>query len=627
MDRQAAEPRHSPIEDYALIGDTHTGALVGKSGSIDWLCLPRFDSPACFASLVGTPENGRWLLCPEAEAQAVSRRYRDGTMILETDFETEDGAVTIIDFMPLSGGDEGRMDLIRLVIGRRGAVPMRLEMILRFDYGHNVPWVRRRDYGMSAVAGPDAVQLITPVDLHGESFRTVSHFTVTEGRTVPFTLTWHPSHRPAPAAADPQRMLEDTEAWWRGWSGRCTNQGPHREAVLRSLLTLKALTYSPTGGIVAAPTTSLPEQIGGIRNWDYRFCWLRDSTLTLYALLASGYTEEARAWREWLLRTVAGDPSQLQIMYSVTGERRLQEFELPWLCGYENSRPVRIGNGAFAQLQIDIYGELMDTLHAARRYHIEPSDDAWRVQKVFMKFLEANWDQPDEGIWEMRGPRRQFTHSKVMAWVAMDRAIKTVESMGMEGPVDRWRILRDTIHDDVCRKGFDAARGTFVQYYGGNTLDAALLLIPCVGFLPPEDPRVVGTVEAVQRELMADGLVMRYTLTPEVDGLPPGEGAFLACSFWLADTLAMIGRRDDSEALFERLLALRNDVGLLAEEYDTHLGRQCGNFPQAFSHVGLINTAYNLQPRPTGGPTRQTAEGKPDRASQEPADAPDSHLG
>jgi len=600
------------IEDYALIGNTYTAALVGRDGSIDWLCMPRFDSGACFAGLLGGPEQGRWLLAPEALAQrptsagestvggeskarAVRRSYRRDTLILETEFELEDGArAAVIDFMPILDLED-RVDLVRIVEGRRGTVPMRMEAAFRFDYGRIVPWVRRRDYGLSAIAGPDAIELRTPVEMHGENFTTVANFSVGEGERIPFTLTWYPSHRPEPDERSATQMLDETETSWREWSALCTVTGPWREQVMRSLITLKALTYSPTGGIVAAPTTSLPEKIGGVRNWDYRYCWLRDATFTLYSLLTSGYTEEAIAWGEWLLRAVAGSPQELQIMYGLAGERRLTELELPWLPGYERSAPVRAGNAAHDQFQLDVYGEVMDVLHVARRHSVNFRDDAWPMQQVLMEFLESHWDQPDEGLWEVRGPRRHFTHSKVMAWVAADRAVKAVERHGLEGPVERWRSLRAAIHADVCRHGFNPERNAFVQYYGGSALDASLLMMPLVGFLPVNDPRVAGTVDAIQRELMRDGFVMRY-ISEEgcVDGLPPGEGVFLPCTFWLADNLAMMGRYEEARRIFVRLLGVCNDVGLLSEEYDPDLKRQLGNFPQAFTHVFLINTAHNL---------------------------------
>jgi len=583
------------IEDYALIGNTHTAALVGRDGSIDWLCMPRFDAGACFAALLGTAENGRWLIAPAAQAKTVRRKYRGDTLVLETEFELADGGrVAIIDFMPICERD-GQIDLIRIVEGRGGVVPMQLETVFRFDYGRIVPWVRSREYGISAVAGPDALQLRTPVAMHGENLKTVADFAVKEGERIPFTLTWYPSHLEESPARDPLELLENTEKYWCEWSARCHDGGEWRPYVIRSLITLKALTYSPTGGIVAAPTTSLPEWIGSVRNWDYRYCWLRDATFTLYALLSSGYSDEAAAWREWLLRAIAGQPDQIQIMYGIAGERRLTEFEAPWLPGYEGSSPVRIGNAAHDQFQLDVYGEILDVFHTARRYNLSPSDDAWNVILVMMDFVEKHWRDPDEGIWEVRGPRRHFTHSKVMAWVAVDRAVKAVERYGRKGPVDKWRVLRDTIHADVCANGFNAQRNAFVQFYGTDRLDASLLMMTLVGFLPAHDPRVIGTVEAIQRDLMDEALVRRYaTDDPGVDGLPPGEGAFLPCTFWLVDNLAMMGRYDEARAIFERLIGLCNDVGLLSEEYDPRGKRQLGNFPQAFAHVFLINTAHNL---------------------------------
>ena len=581
------------IEDYALLGDTFTAALVGRNGSIDWLCAPRFDSGACFAALLGGPENGRWRIAPIGEIRAVSRRYRDGTLILDTEFETETGAVVVTDFMPLPS-TEDEVDVVRIVRGLRGEVSMRLEAVFRFDYGHVVPWLRRRPYGLQAIAGPNALQLWSPVALSNENFTTAAEFTVREGQSIPFSLCWYKSHRPEPPVQHPEVLLECSARWWRDWSARCTYRGPWAEAVQRSLVTLKALTYSPTGGIVAAPTTSLPEEIGGVRNWDYRYCWIRDATLTLYSLLSSGYTEEAVAWRRWLLRSAAGRPEEMQIMYGLAGERRLPELELPWLRGYEGSRPVRIGNGAQEQFQLDVYGELMDALHVARKYNVEPDAEAWRMQTVLMRFIAEKWSEPDSGIWEVRGPRRHFTHSKLMAWVGVDRAISGVEQYGLEGPVEVWRTLRARIHDDICRNGYSAKRNSFVQHYGGDDLDASLLLMPTVGFLPPSDPRIAGTVEAIGRELTVDGFVLRYRSETGVDGLVGGEGAFLPCTFWLADALALMGRQDEATEIFERLLAIRNDVGLLAEEYDPRARRQLGNFPQAFSHIGLINTAQNL---------------------------------
>ena len=598
-----------PIESYGFIGNMVSGALVGRDGSIDWLCLPHFDSEACFAALLGTPEHGRWLIAPQSEINRTDRRYLPGTAILETTFETAEGVVAVTDFMPRTA-DEEYVDVIRLVRGVRGHVPMRMELIVRFGYGAIVPWVRRQEFGISAVAGPDALELRTPVELRGEDFTTVGEFSVDEGATVPFTLDYHPSYRPGAPPSDWHESLEATARFWSEWSGRCRygdDGAPHwRDAVVRSLITLKCLSFAPTGGIAAAPTTSLPEALGGVRNWDYRFCWIRDATLTLYALLTSGYPEEALAWREWLVRAAAGRPAELQAIYGLAGERRLTELELPWLPGYEDSRPVRIGNAAFTQLQIDVYGELMDAMHVGHKFEQEMHDDAWRVQKALLAHLARIWAEPDEGIWEVRGPRRHFTHSKLMAWVAFDRAIKSVESFGLSGPVEEWRALRAQIHEDICTKGFDRAKNSFVQYYGAAGVDAALLLIPQVGFLPPEDPRVHGTVAAIERELMVDGLVLRYRTKENVDGLPPGEGAFLACSFWLADAYALLGRYADATRLFEHLLSFRNDLGLLAEEYDPRARRQLGNFPQAFSHIALINTAHNLTSH--RGPAKQRAE-------------------
>jgi GH15 family glucan-1,4-alpha-glucosidase len=581
----------SLIEDYALIGDCHTAALVGRNGSIDWLCFPRFDSGACFAALLGDKENGRWLLRPVKPIKSIKRRYRDGALVLETDYETEDGAVTLVDCMPPRSKES---DLVRLAVGKRGRVRLCMELIIRFDYGSIVPWVSGTSKGIRAVGGPDILVLQTNVALQSEGQKTTAEFTVSEGERIPFVLMWHPSNEATPPIVDAEELIIQTERWWQRWSNHCTYQGPWREAVLRSLITLKALTYAPTGGIVAAATTSLPEQIGGVRNWDYRHCWLRDATFTLYALMSGGYTEEADAWRDWLLRAVAGSPSQINIMYGLAGERRLTEYSLSWLPGYEGSAPVLIGNAAHRQFQLDVYGEVMDALHLARRAGEEPDENAWRVQRALVEFLESAWTEPDEGIWEVRGPRRHFTHSKVMAWVAADRTVKSIERFGLPGPVERCRKLRAEIHEEVCTKGFDSEHNTFVQFYGGKDLDSSLLMIPLVGFLPPSDPRVRGTVRAIERTLMRDGLVARYSTKPEVDGLPAGEGAFLACSFWLADNFALLGRRDDATRLFEHLLTLRNDVGLLSEEYDPTKRRLVGNFPQAFSHVALINTASNL---------------------------------
>jgi GH15 family glucan-1,4-alpha-glucosidase len=585
------------IEDYAVVGDTQTAALIGKNGSIDWLCVPRFDSGSCFGALLGTPEHGRWLLAPEGEVRQTRRRYRGESLVLETEFETDEGVVRVVDAMPVR---THWPDLVRIVEGVRGRVRMRLELIIRYDYGSIVPWVRKVGRGLLAVGGPDALMFQSPVPTRGEGMTTVASFDVAPGDQLPFVLTWHPSHELAPSTPDPIRLVTETERYWTRWSRRCTYQGPWREAVVRSLLTLKALTYEPTGGIVAALTTSLPERIGGVRNWDYRFCWVRDATLCLYALLQGGYHDEARAWRDWLLRSVAGSPDDLRTLYGVLGERRLTELELPWLPGYENSKPVRLGNLAADQLQLDVYGELMDALYTARRVGLHDNAYAWRVQVSLMEWLEKNWTQPDEGIWEVRGPRQHFTHSKIMCWVALDRAVKMVETFGLKGPVDRWRTVRDRIHDEVCTKGFNPRRGTFTQFFGSDALDANLLIIPQVGFLPASDPRVVGTVDAIQRDLTWEGLVLRYrTEEGGVDGLPPGEGVFLPCSFWLADALAMLERRDEARALFERLLSLRNDVGLLSEEYDPRAKRLLGNFPQAFSHIALVDTASNLARLPS----------------------------
>jgi GH15 family glucan-1,4-alpha-glucosidase len=589
------------IEDYALIGDTQTAALVSRDGSIDWLCLPRFDSDACFAALLGDEGHGRWLLTPHSAVRRTRRRYRPGTLILETEFETDDGIVRVIDCMPPRDKDP---DVVRVIQGVRGQVMMRMELVVRFGYGKIIPWVRNLNDMLYIVAGPDSLSLYTPVETHGEGLTTVADFVVSEGQHVPFVLVWHPSNLPAPKGVKADVALEDTEAWWAEWSSLCTYQGQWREEVVRSLITLKALTYAPTGGIVAAVTTSLPEALGGVRNWDYRFCWLRDATFTLYALMTAGYKEEAVAWRDWLLRTVAGDPGQLQIMYGAAGERRLTEIELPWLPGYEGSSPVRIGNAAVGQFQLDVYGEVMDTLHQARRSGIDTDGFAWALQKHLLEFLEGGWKEPDEGIWEVRGPRRHFTHSKIMAWVAVDRAVKDLECFGDTGDpsaaksreqLARWKRLRTEIHQQVCDLGYDANRRTFTQYYGSKDLDASLLMIPLVGFLPATDDRVCGTVKAIEEELLRDGFVQRYqTKTGAVDGLPPGEGTFLACTFWLADNYALMGRCEEARRLFQQLLSVCNDVGLLSEQYDPYTKRLLGNFPQAFSHVSLINTARNL---------------------------------
>jgi GH15 family glucan-1,4-alpha-glucosidase len=590
----------SRIEDYALIGDLETCALIARDGSIDWLCLPRFDSGACFAALLGTPEHGRWLLAPAGDIRAAHRRYRPGTLVLETTFETPDGSVLLTDFMPVR---TEHPVLVRQVRGLRGQVPMRLELIIRLDYGSIVPWVQRAAHGIRAVAGPDALLLETEVKLHGKNLTTAAEFTVSEGQEIPFVLRWHRSYEKPQAGVDPAQALQATDRWWRDWSGRCDYQGPWREQVLRSLITLKALTYAPTGGIVAAATTSLPEQLGGVRNWDYRICWLRDATFTLMALLGAGFKEEARAWRQWLLRAVAGQPSELQIMYSLDGSRRLSEWQVRWLPGYEGARPVRVGNAASEQFQLDVYGEVIDSMYQARRHGLEEEKADWQLERVALDFLEPAWQKPDDGIWEVRGPRRHFTHSKVMAWVAFDRAVKAVEQFGLDGPVERWRQARAAVHEQVCREGYSPKLGSFVQSYGSEDLDASLLMLPLVGFLPASDPRVAGTVAAIEKHLLRDGFVQRYATGTAVDGLPPGEGAFLPCTFWLADNYALLGREDDGKQLYERLLGLCNDVGLLSEEYDSHAGRLVGNFPQAFSHVGLVNTARNLTHQE--GPARQ----------------------
>ncbi|MFF3646369.1 glycoside hydrolase family 15 protein [Streptomyces sp. NPDC002564] len=589
------------IEDYALIGDMQTAALVCRDGTVDWLCLPRFDSHAVFAALLGTDEHGFWRLgpahSPEAQPPAATRRtYRGDSLVLESEWDTPRGTVRVIDFMPPRDTDAPQ--LVRIVEGVSGRVPMRSALRMRFSYGRVVPWVHKVDGRTVAVAGPDSVWLDTTAETFGKDLTTYSDFTVAPGERIAFTISWQPSHKDQPAYPEPENALVATEDFWREWVEHCTYHGPYREAVIRSLITLKALTYAPTGGIVAAPTTSLPEDIGGSRNWDYRFTWLRDAAITLSSLLRTGYREEARAWREWLLRAVAGDPENLQIMYGIAGERELGEQELDWLPGYEGSQPVRAGNGAAHQLQLDVYGEVTEALHLAHMTGLARNDYASLLQLKLIRYLEDHWDEPDEGIWEVRGPRRHFVHSKVMAWVAVDRTIKLIESGEADGPLEKWRELRDDIHRDVCEKGYDKERNTFTQSYGSKELDASLLLIPQMGFLPPDDKRVIGTIEAIQRELSTpDGFILRYPTTGDdagVDGLEGDEGAFLACSFWMADDLAMIGRVDEARKLFEKLLALRNDLGLLAEEWDSRLQRQVGNFPQAFSHVPLIDTALRL---------------------------------
>jgi GH15 family glucan-1,4-alpha-glucosidase len=600
----------SRIADYALIGDCETAALVGRDGSIDWLCWPRFDSDACFAALLGTPEHGRWLIAPRAENAKVTRHYRRDTLVLETLFETTEGAVKLIDFMPLRGRTTS--NIVRLVVGERGRVTMCFELVLRFGYGAIVPWVTRREDGtLTAIAGPDMVLLRSAIEVHGENMKTVGEFVVAAGDTVPFVLTYAPSHLPPPPTLDVAATLKATEEFWTAWSGICRPREHCPEGVVRSLITLKALTYAPTGGIVAAPTTSLPERLGGERNWDYRYCWLRDATLTLLALMNAGFYEEAQHWRDWLIRTAAGSPEQLQAIYGIAGERRLTEWEVPWLPGYANSRPVRIGNAAYNQLQLDVYGEMLDTFYQARRGGLGRSDAAVALQIAFLQHLEKAWREPDESIWEVRGGRRHFTYSKVMAWVAFDRAVKGIEAFGGANAslADRWRRLRAEIHDDVCRNGYNREVGSFVQSYGSNDLDASLLQIPVVGFLPPEDERVRATVTAIERKLLVDGFVLRYDTTRIDDGLPPGEGVFLACSFWLADAYVLLGRFDDGRKLFERLLNLRNDVGLLSEEYDPKSGDLLGNFPQAFSHIALVNTAFNLSR--AAKPAEQRSEREP----------------
>ncbi|MGW4232611.1 glycoside hydrolase family 15 protein [Streptomyces sp. NPDC004980] len=586
------------IEDYALIGDLQTAALVGRNGSVDWLCLPRFDSGACFAALLGDEDNGHWRIAPRGTNSTdtcTRRAYVDDSLVLETFWETRTGTVKVIDFMPQR---DKAPDIMRIIEGVSGSVDMSSVLRLRFDFGSVVPWMRRSHGHRVAVAGPDSVWLRSepPVKTWGQQFSTCSSFTVAEGEKVAFVLTWHPSHSPRPKLIDPYKALGHTLDDWAEWSAKCTYTGRHREAVLRSLITLKALTYAPTGGIVAALTTSLPEEIGGVRNWDYRYCWLRDSTLTLGAMISAGYLEEAAAWRDWLLRAVAGDPADLQIMYGLAGERRLPETELPWLSGYEQSRPVRTGNAAVRQRQLDVYGEVIDSLRVAREAGLGNKPHAWNLQLSLLGFLESTWREPDEGLWEIRGQRRHFVHSKIMAWVAADRAVRSLEEdPELPGDADRWRAMRDAVHAEVCEKGYDPARNTFTQYYGSQELDASTLLIVRTGFLPPDDPRVVGTVDAVRSGLARDGLIRRYsTEGASVDGLPGDEGAFIACSFWLVDALRRTGREEEAEELFERLLELRNDVGLLAEEYDTVTRRQLGNYPQAFSHIGLVNSAVDL---------------------------------
>jgi GH15 family glucan-1,4-alpha-glucosidase len=585
------------IEDYALIGDCHTAALVGRDGSIDWYCPPRFDAGACFAALLGKPSNGRWLIAPANRVHQTRRRYCGSTLILETEFESESGTAALIDFMSMTSDTPL---LVRIVEGKSGQVPMRTELIFRFDYGSLVPWVRRVDGALQAIAGPDMLRLCTDVELRGENFTTLGEFTVRAGQKASFALAWHPSHQPPPVDCPADLTLRQTEEWWNRWVSQCTYKGPRRDLVVRSLLTLKAITYRPTGGIIAAPTTSLPEVLGGERNWDYRYCWLRDSTFTLYALLNAGFKEEAEAWREWLLRALAGEPSATQIMYGLGGERRLTEIELHWLSGYENSRPVRIGNAASGQFQLDVYGELIDSLYQCRNAGLPPDEAARNLELALLEFLETAWERPDDGIWEVRGPRRHFTHSKVMAWVAFDRAIKGVEKFNLQGPVDRWRKIRNTIHEQVCQQGFDRNLNAFVQFYGSKELDASALMIPLVGFLPAEDPRVVGTLTALEQQLLHEGFVRRYRTESDVDGLSGHEGAFLPCTFWYADNLYLMGRHDEAKKVFTQLTGLCNDVGLISEEYDYRTQRLVGNFPQAFTHISLVNTACNLSPQQAG---------------------------
>jgi GH15 family glucan-1,4-alpha-glucosidase len=587
-----------------MIGDCHSAALISREGSIDWLCVPHFDSPACFAALVGTAENGHWSISPAEPIRRIRRHYREGTLILETEFETDSGSVTLIDCMT---PQTERPELVRMVVGTRGQVQMTLDLVIRFDYGSVVPWVRSTDRGISAIAGPDMLGIRTEVPLRGENLKTVATFTVTEGQKIPFDLAWYPSEGNEPAPLNADTAIQETETWWREWSDRCSYQGKWRDAVLRSLITLKALTFLPTGGIVAAPTTSLPEWLGGIRNWDYRFCWVRDASFTLRSLLDAGYHDEALEWREWLLRAVAGSPAEVNIVYGLRGERRLTELELPWLQGYEKSAPVRTGNAAHTQFQLDIFGEIINTLYQCREAGLGPPKQGGDgVREAFLDFLETGWERPDEGIWEMRGPQRHFVHSKMMAWVAVDRPIKSAEKGTISGDVAKWKGLREKIHEQVCQQGFDAELNSFVQYYGSKHLDASLLMMPLVGFLPASDPRVIGTVKAIESNLLENGFVGRYTQDPAVDGLPHGEGKFLACSFWLADNYALQNRREEAVRMFERLLNIRNDLGLLSEEYDPDAKRLLGNFPQAFSHVGLVNTAFSLSraiPEPSQGET------------------------
>ncbi|KYK49769.1 glucoamylase [Bradyrhizobium liaoningense] len=579
------------IEDYALIGDCETAALVGRNGSIDWLCWPAFDSDACFAAILGTPKNGRWLIAPSETATRISRRYLGNTLILETRFETKSGTVALIDFMPPRGKAS---DIVRLVRGIRGTVKMRMELVIRFGFGVDIPWVRRIDHSLMAIAGQDMTVLRTPVETRGEDLTTVSDFEVKEGETVPFVLTYGPSHLEPPAPIDPELALQETEKFWQDWCSHCTRDGDYQDLVLRSLITLKALTFAPTGGIVAAPTTSLPEKLGGSRNWDYRFCWLRDATFTLLALMNSGYTEEALAWHNWLLRAAAGSPSNMQIMYGIWGQRRLLEWEAGWLDGYEGAQPVRVGNAAHAQLQLDVYGELIDAFHQSRMAKLQLDDETWALECAVLQHLAEVWDRPDHGIWERRGQPKHYVFSKVMTWVAFDRGIKSAETFGFKAPLLHWRTLRDAIHRDVCNRGFDAEENAFVESYGSKLLDASVLLLPAVGFLPPSDPRIRGTIASIEKCLMRDGFVLRHDPRELPADQPPLEGAFLACSLWLADAYVLSGDLDKAQALLDRVAGIANDVGLLAEEYDSVARRQTGNFPQALTHIALINTAQNL---------------------------------
>jgi GH15 family glucan-1,4-alpha-glucosidase len=598
----------SRIEDYALIGDCETAALVDRNGSIDWLCWPSFDSEACFAALLGAPEHGRWLIAPVAEVTDCSRRYRGDSLILETRIETRDGAITLIDFMPPRGEAS---DIVRMVRGERGRVELRMELIIRFGFGTDIPWVKRTEDGaMLAICGPDMTVLRTTVETRGENMTTVAEFAIDAGDTIPFVLTYGPSHLALPARIDPEQALLDTEQFWSEWSSRCTYQGISRDLVMRSLITLKALTYDPTGGIVAAPTASLPEKLGGSRNWDYRFCWLRDATFTLLALMNSGYTEEASAWHNWLLRAVAGSPANMQIMYGIMGQRRLLEWEVPWLPGYEGALPVRIGNAAHAQLQLDVYGELIDAFHQSRMAKLQLDEGSWALECTVLDHLAEVWDQPDHGIWERRGDGAHYVSSKVLIWVAFDRGIKSAEKFGFEAPLQRWRMLRDAIHHEVCEHGFDREQNTFVQSYGSQVLDASILLLPSVGFLPVSDPRVKGTLAAIEKHMMRDGFVLRHDPREISDETQPIEGAFLACSLWLADAYVLAGEIDKAQALFDRVVNVANDLGLLAEEYDSVAQRQTGNFPQALTHIALINAAHNLSDarKPVEKPVMQRAK-------------------